>query len=135
MTFLEQLKESVLFLFNKEIERKDFVVEVGEKDGWTYRKWKSGIKECWIYYTETKTSQTWSGAGLTNANRYSFTKTLPTKFFVNPVSQIKISGSIGNGYGFPIFVSQENSSAFSFVMTSNSSGSQLCRISIYCIGE
>ena len=26
----------------------DFVVEQGEKDGWTYRKWKSGIFECWM---------------------------------------------------------------------------------------
>lgn len=26
----------------------DFVVEQGEKNGWYYRIWKSGIKECWM---------------------------------------------------------------------------------------
>lgn len=26
----------------------DRVIEQGEKDGWTYRIWASGIKECWI---------------------------------------------------------------------------------------
>lgn len=29
----------------------DYIVEQGEKDGWFYRKWDSGIAECWkIYY-------------------------------------------------------------------------------------
>lgn len=28
----------------------DFVVEQGSSDGWAYRKWNSGIAECWRYY-------------------------------------------------------------------------------------
>jgi hypothetical protein len=32
----------------------DFVVEQGTKDGWTYRKWNSGLGECW----KTLTHQT-----------------------------------------------------------------------------
>lgn len=27
----------------------DFVVDQGVKNGWTYRKWNSGIAECWIH--------------------------------------------------------------------------------------
>ena len=33
---------------NKEI---DYIVEQGEKDGWTYRKWNSGIAEAWYSAT------------------------------------------------------------------------------------
>lgn len=28
-------------------QQGDFVVETGSKDGWEYRKWNSGIAECW----------------------------------------------------------------------------------------
>lgn len=34
-----------------EVEMKDFVVEEGEQYGWYYRKWNSGVAECW--YTTT----------------------------------------------------------------------------------
>lgn len=41
--------------FNKKItiqgsEMKDFIVEEGESDGWFYRKWNSGVAECWKKY-------------------------------------------------------------------------------------
>ena len=53
------------------VTQTDFVVEQGEKNGWTYRKWNSGFAECWysavvegmnvgaknyegFYYSETK---------------------------------------------------------------------------------
>lgn len=31
---------------------KDFVIESGNKDGWTYRKWYNGDFECWCSYTK-----------------------------------------------------------------------------------
>ena len=35
---------------------KDYVVEQGEKDFWTYRKWNSGIAECWGNKSATPTT-------------------------------------------------------------------------------
>ena len=38
----------------------DFVVEQGEKDGWSYRKWASGHAECWgSIYGKRTFSSTW----------------------------------------------------------------------------
>ena len=33
------------------VNHNDMVIEWGEKDGWTYRKWSSGIAECWCSKT------------------------------------------------------------------------------------
>ena len=38
--------------WNKGIE-KDFIVEQGVSGMWTYRKWNSGIAECWGLFTQT----------------------------------------------------------------------------------
>jgi hypothetical protein len=39
---------------------KDYVVEQGTSDIWTYRKWNSGIAECWGIYTMTSAcTKTW----------------------------------------------------------------------------
>ena len=55
----------------------DYIVEQGTSGGWTYRKWNSGIAECWGL--ENKASAT------LNANGYlSFNVSLPS-FFVNEV--------------------------------------------------
>lgn len=32
---------------------KDYVVEEGTDGIWTYRKWNSGIAECWLFYQGT----------------------------------------------------------------------------------
>jgi hypothetical protein len=34
----------------------DYIVEQGSTDGWTYRKWNSGIMECWGRFTSTNPS-------------------------------------------------------------------------------
>lgn len=37
----------------------DYVVEQGTSDIWTYRKWNSGIAECWGYKTISTTFASW----------------------------------------------------------------------------
>ena len=44
------------------IKNMDYVIEQGTSGVWTYRKWKSGIKECWCNST-TGTSYTMSANG------------------------------------------------------------------------
>lgn len=45
---IAEVKKSI----NKIIEtRADYVIEQGTSNGWTYRKWASGIAECWGEFT------------------------------------------------------------------------------------
>lgn len=38
----------------KALQDRDYITEQGEIDGWTYRKWNSGIAECWkVWYSGT----------------------------------------------------------------------------------
>lgn len=39
----------------------DYIVEQGTSGIWTYRKWASGIAECWATTTISGTWSTWSG--------------------------------------------------------------------------
>src|SRR5699024_11104970 len=43
-----ELEEEWDFLYKGEVV-KDFVIETGESGIWTYRKWYSGIAECWTF--------------------------------------------------------------------------------------
>ena len=40
-------------LYLKNAKMDDFVTEQGTYDIWTYRKWKSGVMECWGTYTDS----------------------------------------------------------------------------------
>lgn len=42
----------------------DYIVEEGTSGIWTYRKWNSGIAECWGRYTTTSSSLTHCGSTL-----------------------------------------------------------------------
>ena len=47
---------------------KDYVVEQGTSDIWTYRKWNSGIAECWgIYEMGSACDKAWGGLYYSNA--------------------------------------------------------------------
>lgn len=57
----------------------DYIVEQGTSGIWTYRKWKSGIAECWGTYTAsiavTNSSASYGGyrSGLITATAFPFT--------------------------------------------------------------
>lgn len=74
-------------------EKVDYVVEQGTDGIWTYRKWNSGIAECWGSYTETK-----SHAG-TTLGGYAYTAAVyfPTDFFID-VPIVTYSAYLGNQY-------------------------------------
>ena len=71
----------------------DYVVDQGTDGIWTYRKWASGIAECWGSYTETK-----SHAG-TTLGGYAYTAAVyfPTDFFID-VPIVTYSAYLGNQY-------------------------------------
>lgn len=51
----EGLDTSWPFLMNG-VPQADFVMEQGTSNGWTYRKWASGVAECWGSFQRTPTS-------------------------------------------------------------------------------
>ena len=69
----------------------DTVVEYGEKDGWTYRKWQSGIAECWkrLEYTTTL-DKTWGSLYCgTSTPRQNY----PLVFVSTPVEVVTMQNS------------------------------------------
>lgn len=84
------------FNFNVPISIKrveqDYIVEQGEKDGWTYRKWNSGLGECWKILTHTTTLDSpwgsmYCGATLMKRQNYPFV------FIEKPVEIVNVLAS------------------------------------------
>lgn len=73
----------------------DTVVEQGESGGWVYRKWDSGVAECWKIVTlVTAATQQWGALwrGLVYTGRQNY----PFPFVQKPVESISLqSGSLG----------------------------------------
>lgn len=69
----------------------DCVVEKGEKDGWTYRKWDSGVAECWKIHTFSTTINTAFGSlycgNATERINYPFT------FATKPLEMVTLQSS------------------------------------------
>lgn len=60
----------------------DYVVETGTSGIWTYRKWKSGIAECWGKISVSITS--WSAWGAVYEGNPSTYGTYPSGLFIDP---------------------------------------------------
>ena len=78
----------------------DYVVEQGTSGIWTYRKWNSGIAECWgsKYLGEIAlTTSTASGALYTNSAYQNASITLPTDLF-NDMPTTTHANIQSNGY-------------------------------------
>ena len=78
----------------------DCVIEAGEKDGWIYRKWDSGIAECFKILTVTTKIQTAWGTmfvGDTKMARQSY----PLVFTSKPVETATLQAGSATGWLFP----------------------------------
>ena len=76
----------------------DFVVEEGTDGIWTYRKWNSGIAECWGRYSVTLTKYTTAGSF---AGYYADVP-LPTGLFVSgSIPTHTYTATVGTGFAMP----------------------------------
>ncbi len=75
----------------------DFIVEQGEIDGWTYRKWNSGITECWAYVEYENVNFNVSKNGAYCIDSEYLTSTLPIAF-INGARETSIQGNANNLY-------------------------------------
>lgn len=70
----------------EERTEQDFIVEQGTSGIWTYRKWNSGIAECWGTYSWKVTS--WGAWGNLYESNNSYVN-YPTELFISkPIVQI-----------------------------------------------
>ena len=77
-----------------ELEGRDYIVEQGTSGIWTYRKWNSGIAECWGMASGTTTCNTVWGSSLQITPTLS--AAFPSDFFVSTPCVNITSKSVGN---------------------------------------
>ena len=63
----------------------DYVIEQGTSGDWTYRKWNSGVAECWMLKTVSITGSSWGGGTEFSGSSYSFPSSL---FIAAPVVEL-----------------------------------------------
>lgn len=77
------IKEILTRILNaiKSLKDRDYIVDQGEVDGWTYRKWDSGVAECWKVWS----SGTFSPSAQVGGFWYRVTnaESLPTDLFAS----------------------------------------------------
>ena len=77
----------------------DYVLEQGTSGIWAYRKWASGVAECWGQPSKSVAS---SGTFL-GANAYSTNFALPSGLFVS-VDSANANPRLGSNYAIPAFI-------------------------------
>lgn len=89
---------------------EDYVVAQGTSGIWEYRKWKSGVAECWGRNETTITFESgWSGLPYDFSMPFSnISVTLPFTFTAAPV----VSLTYGTGYLFSMIVSSSTNAVF-----------------------
>ena len=109
----------------------DFVVEEGTDGIWTYRKWSSGIAECWGSYSETK-----SHAGtVLGGYAYNVTVAFPTNLFI-ALPIVTYSAYLGNQYALTGTLNNSFTvSSINLFAICNTSGSKATTWQIQAIGK
>ena len=110
----------------------DYIAEQGTSGIWTYRKWNSGIAECWGTHTETLTLSTVSSTGLYGAG--SSYVNYPSGLFIEEPNT-NFSGRVGTGYCLTGTLYQASKDSMKCWVTSQVSGSQSCVFFIRAIGK
>ena len=111
----------------------DHIVEQGVRDGWAYRKWASGVAECWAKITQTVTpGDAW--AGTLNLTPYLITVTTPIEF--TGIDCVNASAYVGNGHTITSSVSDTPPNKISIpALSLYLTGQQECRAYVHVMGR
>jgi hypothetical protein len=109
----------------------DYVIEQGVSGIWTYRKWKSGIAECWSYYQTTKSGASTSMLGLSGYVYETGSISFPFTFQAAP--SVNFSGNVGSQN--TVIVYSRCSASDCAVEMVSASGTRVMNISIHAIGR
>ena len=110
----------------------DFVVEQGTEGIWTYRKWNSGISECWGIWNGSTTQY----ASLSYGGAYRVTGlAYPTNLFISaPI--LNYSAYLGGAFALTgTIVDTSDASAANFYIQSNQTGTKTTQIRAHAIGR
>ena len=111
----------------------DYVVAQGISGNWTYRKWNSGIAECWAKITQTVTpGDVW--AGTLNLAPYVITVTTPIEF--TGIDCVNASAYVGSGHTITSSVSDTPPNKISIpALSVYLTGQQECKAYVYVMGR
>lgn len=113
----------------------DFVVEYGTSDIWTYRKWNSGMSECWGSISKNVTS--WSAWGGLYEGNQNFQATYPSGLFLDtPELFAAPYGQLGLA-GVELYQGASNTQTPQMYLLrgNNISGTYACKVNCYAIGR
>ena len=98
----------------------DYVIEQGISGVWFYRKWNSGLAECWTHPAITGGGSHW--ANVLGGYGYTTFLSFPQNLFTN-VTTVIANGCTGTGSGFAWTSSSKN--GVSVIVVGNQEDSQL----------
>lgn len=116
----------------------DFVIEYGETNGWRWRKWHSGIGECWKILTHTSPMTIAWGSlyctSMTSRQNY------PFPFKNKPVENVSLCAGSSAGWIYPEYNGNGvnggyASACYAIARPSAVTSSQTFYLSFYVIGE
>ena len=108
----------------------DYVVDQGVSDIWTYRKWASGIAECWGKGTKTMTHYATYGGFYAYYTDF----TLPSGLFTS-ITEHHYIATVGTGFAIPAGGQVTSTTNFRVYTLSSSSGSQSCTFDMVAKGR
>ena len=112
----------------------DFVIDRGTNGIWTYRKWNSGVKECWgsINQAYNFSRQATSPSGFYTQNNNGTSQTLPSGLFTSS-PKIQITTALESGWYpfFPHLLTFSNSS-FKYRIWSGTGGTSSAVSNVTC---
>lgn len=113
----------------------DFVVEYGTSDIWTYRKWDSGMSECWGSISKNVTS--WSAWGGIYEGNQMFQASYPSGLFLDtPELFAAPFGALGlAGVEFYQGASNTQTPQMYLLRGNGISGTYACKVNCYAIGR
>lgn len=127
------LTTGVIMYRTKESGISDFIVDQGKKDEWYYRKWNSGIAECWITTVHnTDVTQTF-GQIFTSSNK-PFTKTYPFEFISIPTEHCTCNTTSAGVMSYGANTKQQTSDYIIWRGTSNLEARDY-RLSMFVVGK
>ena len=111
----------------------DYIVEQGTSGGWLYRKWASGVAECWAKITQTVTpGDAWEGT--LNLAPYVITVTTPIEF--TGIDCVNASAYVGSGHTITSSVSATTPNKISIpALSLYLTGQQECRCYVHVMGR
>ena len=111
--------------------RVDYVVDYGTSGDWTYRKWSSGVAECWCHLTHMATGATaWGSVYYTTPNA---TATYPSGLFIEePAVNVY---HVGAGVQGMACTSSADATKVVFYLIRGTSATGSLRFNIYAIGK